>query len=292
MVGDAATNKAHLLGELEALSSTRSDAAETRKKIWEKLAKEDGKQSSEEFVAELSQELGVPPITVQRWIRGDYGPRALTLRKLREHFGFAPVLAQKRQIGPDPPVLFGGEHSYAAIRTIDHFFFALEHARCCFVFKGKLGFHAGRQEKIRMRLVEALRGHNRTVYYIFRKGTEAEETFENLKKRVGQIDADVSSQIKAVPVSADDDELGLGMSFASPFLVKYDESGRQYFKRTVDIWYELPVERLDANNEVNDDQDLFAFVQLPLAESEKLWEKEWRKWLKGLSGIKKEDLED
>ena len=75
--------------------------------------------------------------------------------------------------------------------------------------------------------------------------------------------------------------------------MKYDAMARQSpgFKRTVDIWYELPVERLDANNQVNDDQSLFVFVQLPAFQSDELWE-EWKEWLRTLDGISKKDLQD
>ena len=216
MTGDTGlAAKARLLGELEDLVSTRDkeEATAARRRIWQELAQEDGKASPDEFITELSQELGIPPITVQRWIKGEYGPRTLTLKRLREHFGLAPALAQRRQTGPDAPVPFGGEHSYAALRTIDHFFFALEHAQCCFVFKGKLGFHAARQEKIRSQLVQALKANgNRTVYYIFPEKSEGKTTFHTLKRKVEETDPDVSSQIRAVPVPASNDRLGLGMS--------------------------------------------------------------------------------
>jgi hypothetical protein len=197
-------------------------------------------------------------------------------------------------LNPERPVPFAG--SFAALRTIDHFFHRLQFATCCFVFKGMMEYHAGRQSTTLKRVIEILKGNTiLVIYYVFPEGSPAQVTFAKLQESLDPDFPETESQVKErivrVEISAKGDEMGLKYSLASPFLVRYSEDGRKKFNRPVDIWYEVPVEPLDANGGVNDVVPLFAFVQLPSSDSKELWA-QWSKALRavGSNSIKKEHL--
>lgn len=271
-----------LLNDLERFSDASKEQAGTqRKKIWDQILVGLAKSSSD-LSAELAAALDVSQITVERWMRGEYAPRPSLLEKLRQHFGAAGPREQVAAgLNPERPVLFAG--SFAALRTIDHFFHRLQFATCCFVFKGMMEYHAGRQSTTLKRVIETLKGNrDLTIYYVFPKDSPADMTFARLQESLDpdfpETEPEVKKRIKRVEISAEEDEMGLKYSLASPFLVRYSEAGRKKFNRSVDIWYEVPVEPLDPNGEVNDVMPLFVFVQLPSSDSKELWA-QWRKAL-------------
>ncbi len=266
-----------LLQALEDCSeASDSESKARRKALWTKLLPHLGNKQPTDLVGELAHDLGVQPITVRRWINGEYAPRPTLLKQLRNRFGVTvplPEAATSQSDEPDQPVGFGG--SYAALRTIDHFFFCLEHAKSCFVFKGLLGFHAGRSDQTRRQLVRVLtKNKDLNIYYVFPSESRAEATFGRFLQSDELSDPSIASRIRKVQIRPEDDTLGLDRSFASPFVVIYGSSARRSFRRPLDIWYELPVEALDEKSAVVDrDQRAFVFVQLPIEDAKDLWEK-------------------
>jgi hypothetical protein len=278
-----------LLQDLEGLSDTSDkEAVNRRRQIWSQIVELVGRPSRD-VASEITEKLAVSDVTVARWMAGSYAPRAAFLEQLREHFGLATPFEKKggpsRLMSPDAPVRFAG--SFAALRTLDHFFYCLQRAKSSFVFKGMLEFHASHQQKTRSRVVQALENNaSLIIYYVFPEDSKAKATFEEMHKIIESdypsAGATLSERIKGIPVSKKDERMGLGLSFASPFVVLYDKKGREEFGRAVDIWYEIPVEPVNANNEVDDDRALFVFVQLPSSNAKELWEK----WKEPLQGIK------
>jgi hypothetical protein len=64
--------------------------------------------------------------------------------------------------------------------------------------------------------------------------------------------------------------------------MRYGRPGIDAFKRDVDAWYELPVEQVDAKNQVIDyGTSKSVFVQLPEEQSVKIWN-EWRLFIKSV----------
>ncbi len=266
-----------LLQELEdCADASDSESKDRRKALWAKLLPHLGNKQATDLVGELAHDLGVQPITVRRWVNGEYSPRPTLLKQLRKRFGLdvpLPEIAAGKGGEPDQPVGFGG--AYAALRTIDHFFFCLQHAKSCFVFKGLLGFHASRSDQTRRQLVSVLAGNtDLKIYYVFPQESRAAETFGRFRQSDELLDPSIGSRIREVRIPSQNDTLGLDRSFASPFVVVYGSSARRNFRRPLDIWYEVPVEPLDAKNAVVDrEQRLFVFVQLPIEDARDLWEK-------------------
>src|SRR5579862_9915439 len=76
-----------LLDELEQYSDSQPENKQRRVAIWEKLAIQAGKSGASDLVRDLAHDLGVQPITVRRWINGEYLPRTALLPRIRSHFG-------------------------------------------------------------------------------------------------------------------------------------------------------------------------------------------------------------
>lgn len=288
---------AKLLEELERQSG--DDAQAARKAIWEELLPYFGTTSHRDLISELVQELDVQPVTVRRWLSGSFAPRQHALAGLRQHFGLlSNTGAAVRAASPDQPVPFAG--SLAGLRTVNHFFYCLERAKSCFVFKGMLGFHAGRSQQVREHVVRVLGTNSRLkMYYIFPERSEAQATFDRFHKSTVILNPEVAPRIIGIPIPQQDDahpavglgQMGLGTSLASPFVILYDQLYLRDFRRPLDVWYELPVEQLTANNESADSGDpLYVFVQMPSHHADGLWD-EWVKLLDATSGIEKDDLE-
>jgi hypothetical protein len=144
-------------------------------------------------------------------------------------------------------------------------------------------FRVGRSQQVRERVVNILQSQpDLTIFYIYREKSEAEQSIEAFLARQFVKDSGVANQIRRVPLTLKEDVWGLGLSPVSPFLIRYGRPGIDAFKRDVDVWYELPVEQVDAKNQVIDyDTSKSVFVQLPEEQSVKIWN-EWRLSIKSV----------
>jgi hypothetical protein len=275
---------AHLLDELQGFSERSDEQVKVaRRAVWKQLADAFGR-SPDELSLDLGRRLNVQPITTRRWISGEYCPRLSHINELRSHFGLIPP--QDRRLSPlepmmDSPVSFDG--GLAAIRTISHIFYCLERASAMFMFKGMQAFRIGRSQQVRERTVRILQSHPELVlYYIFPEQSEAERSLEAFRGRQYVKESGIAHQVRGVPVAKQEDRFGLEISPASPFVIRYGREGLKEFKRELDIWYEIPVEELDAQNQAIDyGTATSVFIQLPEEEAMKVWDK-WRPIIQSL----------
>jgi hypothetical protein len=231
-------------------------------------------KSTGELALELGRGLDVQPITIRRWISGEYAPRLLHLTQLRTHWGLVPTIdARGGGIGAvaEAPASFDG--GYAALRTINHVFYCLERALGLFIFKGMQAFRIGRSQQVREQVVKILQEHDDLhLYYLFRDESEAARSLQGFRDRHFVKESGVLAQIHGVALSAAEDPLGLSISPASPFILRYGPAGIAEFKREIDIWYEIPVEELDSQGHVIDyGSAKSVFVQLPEEEAMRTW---------------------
>lgn len=269
---------ARLLDELQGLSERSDEPVKVaRRAVWKKLAEAFGRVP-EDFSLDLGKRLRVQPITVRRWISGEYGPRLSHLNELRSQFGLIPP--QEWRLAPleptmDSPVSFDG--GLAALRSINHVFFCLEYARAMAIFKGMQAFRIGRSQQIRERVVDILQTHEElNLYYVYREDSPAAASLNGFFARQFVQESGVTPQIHGVSTPAERDCWGLGVSPASPFVLLYGKEGISKFRREIDVWYEIPVEELDARNHVIDyGTAKSVFVQLPEEEAMRVWET-WR----------------
>jgi hypothetical protein len=275
---------AQLLDELQNLSERSDDKVKTaRRAVWKKLAEAFGKPPGD-LASDLVRRLNVQPITVRRWISGEYGPRLLHLTEIRSHFGLIPP--QERRVSTlepmkDSPATFDG--GFAALRTINHVFYCLDFACAMFIFKGMQAFRIGRSQQVRERVVKILGRHPELIlYYVFPEESEAERSLAAFHARQYVKESGVTRQIRSVSVPKEKDLLGLGISPASPFVIRYGRDGIKEFNREIDIWFEIPIEELDAQNQAIDyGTAKSVFVQLPEEESMRVWNA-WQPIVRGL----------
>jgi hypothetical protein len=270
---------ASLLDELQRLSDRSDDKAKTaRQDVWSRIAAVLGRPAAD-LALELGRTLEVQPITTRRWISGEYAPRQMHLMHLRSHWGLVPK-QEGRAVGlapvADAPVAFDG--GYAALRTMNHLLFCLERASGMVFLKGMQAFRIGRSQQVREQMVNILEKNRELVlYYLFRKESAAARSLEGFYARQYVKESGVASRVHGIPMSETEDWLGLGTSPASPFVIRYGQSGIKEFRREIDVWYEVPVQELDERNQVIDiyGKAKSVFIQLPEEEALKAWH-EWR----------------
>jgi hypothetical protein len=266
-----------LLNELESLSSEGKTAAQQRRTIWESLTNVFGKASERELAAYIATELQVQPLTVRRWLSGEFGPRYSHIADLKSKLTNQPESSSFFHL--DRPVSFDGLH--VAIRSIPHVFYAIRRAKACFVFKGALGLNTGRPSHLRRTFVNEVLTANdceTVLYYAFLNGSLAHETFQRFwnsselaaARALGNITVD--DRIRRLVIPAESDNLGLGYSPASPIVLHYGPTGITDFQRSIDVFYEVPVDVVGKDNLPDEDAPLkTVFIQLPEQYAVPVW---------------------
>src|SRR5258708_6229769 len=94
---------AQLLDELQNLSERSDEKVKiARRAVWKRLAEAFGR-SPGDLASDLARRLNVQPITIRRWISGEFGPRLSHLNEIRSHFGLIPP--QELRVSPLEPAM-------------------------------------------------------------------------------------------------------------------------------------------------------------------------------------------
>ena len=293
---DLTEKKQTVLQKLEGLSEgTDSHIKGKRTELWDELIALSNRDKRE-FIATLSSELQLQPVTIRRWISGEFNPRQAHLPRLRALLGltqYAPV-ARANFLGatPDPPVAF--DNAFAAVRTLNHFFYCLKLAKYAFLFKGNLSYHAGRPGATRETVIKTLDERQGTLimYYFYVDGSPAAETFARFVTSPRVQGSHVQEFIRRVVIPTKEDKLGLSYSSISPLILVYDQEGCKAFDRFIDVFFEIPVEFVKGDNRPTDEYSLKTIlVQQPEFEAGQFWEKTVE-FLKGLNSSNPQLLDD
>jgi hypothetical protein len=278
-----AHTKEKVLRDLDLLAERSNDAEvkQRRRELWSQLIPHLGKDDDRDVTQFLAAELQLQPITIRRWLSGEFNPRRAHLQRIGTLLGLSQSRPTDGVVATgevqDPPVSF--DNALAAIRTLNHYFYCLKLAKQAFLFKGKLAYHAGRPGASRDAVISILQERSKlpnplTMYYFYIEGSEAERTLTSFFASPRVQNSPARNCLKSFAMECGEDKLGLCHSSVSPLILIYDTDGQKEFDRFVDVFFELPVEFVQRDNRpVGDEFSLkTVLIQQPEPEAQKYWE--------------------
>jgi hypothetical protein len=232
---------------------------EDRKRAWAEIVKASAKPEPA-LVEELSAALRVDKITVRRWIAGSNTPRSAMFDLIRKHFDLheADGFSYTKHTSTTVPF----DSCCAAIWTLQQWIDSLNLANAAFICKGRMKLLAADDSDLRDRLEHVLnQSASLRLYYVLTKGSPAEVAYDLMIEKMRDNNPGALKGMRKI-LLPESERMGLGNSFASPFVVKYRKNERKNTGRRINILYEVPVDVTGPSGKFTGTGRI-AYVQLP-----------------------------